>query len=314
MNGATSVENIASPVLTSPATTTQAAETEADKHTNEVPPPPRPPPPIIRLPISNAEHPLSPVPPVPAKLVPINPPHERHSNRFSQDIYEDIADSALESYSTPNHDTFSASTEFASTGTEGKRPLHLNGANYNSRTEKKDGSDIAHYKNAALIALTGRAAPTPMSKVTASSLPSLLDPTHYNDRTPPKRRPNEAPGAVRVAQNDDLYDTLAKKKKVPTYHNQTRTPGSVALHMEDDDPDYPDYDEVDDDEEEDSFPDTHIGSRLASKFPATKATGKGKHASPRRNQNYVVSESYEDMSGMEDLIESLKSSATFTAL
>ena len=309
------MDNIASPIITSSGTTTQATETESPStgtDQTKVPAPPRPPPPVPRLPVSNGDQPSSPVPPIPTRLVPVHLEHERRSNRFSQDIYEDIADSALESYSMSNHDTFSASAEFTRAGAEWypeKRPLPLNGAPYHSKVEKKD--EIGHYKNAALIALSGRTAPPSMSKKIASSLPSLLDPTHYNDSTSPRRRPNEAPGAMRVPGNDDLYDTLAKKKHVPTYTNQTGSSAAVALQMEDDDPD---YDEVDDDEEDDSFPDAHHGARFGGKFSAPKATAKGKHASPRKNQNYVVSESYEDMSGMEDLIESLKSSTTVTAL
>ena len=200
---------------------------------------------------------------------------------------------------------------------------HLNGPFLSSKVGKRHNTGISHYKNAALISISDKAAPTLVSKKTASSLPSLLDPKHYNDHpASPRRRPSEAPDALRTlqgAQKGDHYDSLAQKKNPdPTYYNQKTTEGcgSLALLIEDDEPD---YDEVEEEEEESvRARGGSAGGVIGSgrPLPYQLAAVAGKVSSGGRGQHTVsvMSESYEDMSGMEDFIESYKSATSTTPL
>ena len=117
-----------------------------------------------------------------------------------------------------------------------------------------------------------------ISKKTASSLPSLLDPKHYNDAASPRRHPKEAPDTLRGSQGQhgDHYDSLAQRKTFDhAYYNQktTASTGSLALLIEDDEPD---CDEVDEEEEEEDLGSTSV--------PCMRAI-------------------YKDISGMEDFID-----------
>lgn len=284
---------MAGPVVTPPTPVKESTT----KETNRVPPM-RPPPPTLHPP---KQRPTSPLPAVPAAVDNTTP---SHANRFSQDLYEDIADSALEGYTMSNNDMYFANPDAASIGGEGilDRPSHQNGP-----VSKRD--DTAHYKNAALISISDRTTPMLVFKKTAASLPSLIDPKYYHDAVSPQRRANEAPGAVRsTQQNDgDHYDTLAQKKPNPTYYNHTEKGSTLALLVEDDEPD---YDEVADDEEDSSrVRGGSEGQAAAGTRQPNKSFAANKILNAVRNQNTVsvMSESYEDMSGMEDFIESYKS-------
>ena len=192
--------------------------------------------------------------------------------------------------------------------------LHLNG-----QASKRDERNTSHYKNAALISISDRSAPSLVSKKTAASLPSLIDPKHYHNPLSPKKRANEAPGAIKSIQQNggDLYDTLAQKKSSsPTYYYNQGS--STALLVEDNEPD---YDEVY--EEEDSLAELRVrggsdgrstGGRKHHHHNVPFVVDKYLNAPRQQNAVSVVSESYEDMSGMEDFIESYKSSIAGTTL
>lgn len=318
MNEAASGEYTTSPVrITSPTTATQTTETEivtALKETRiEKTAPPRPPPPALRPPIKIINQPPSPPPSVPvvARFAP-NSPSAAVSNRFSQDVYEDITDSALDAYSMSNNDVYSMKTSVG----EG-HPFYTDRDRAPQVTEptkvgKKDGI-TSHYKNAALISIPEKALPTLVPNKTAASLPSLLDPTLYHVSASPRKQAKEAPGAVRSAKkpnSSDHYDSLARKKADPTYYNDSShnldqqyyntcisgSCGSLALLVEDNEPD---YDEVADEAVPKAKP--HRGG--SGKQGDMLCTTAGRED----NCISVASESYEDMSGMEDFIESYKS-------
>ena len=266
---------------------------------------------------SNSNNPRSVVTPVPTSTT--FAPTSKSGNRFSQDIYDDIADSALDSYSMSHNNIYSMQTDNdvpsarVEVHVDSDRAPYINGTGYHSKAEKIDESKSAHYKNAALISISERAEPTLVSKKTAASLPSLIDPKFYHDSASSQRRSKEAPGAVRGAKTEDHYDSLAKKKADPTYYNQAQINGSHgALLVEDDEPD---YDEVDDEEETTSKPPGSGGGISGSKYTASnsKSAAHNKHTSVGK-MNSVASESYEDMSGMEEFIESYKSSTSGTVL
>ena len=269
---------------------------------------------------SNSTNPRSAFTPVPTTttFAPTAEPF-KSGNRFSQDIYDDIADSALDSYSMSHNDIYSMQTDIdvPSAGVEvhvdSDRAPYINGLGYYSKAGKKDESKPLHYTNTALISISERAAPTLVPKKTAASLPSLIDPKFYHESVSLQRRPNEAPGAVRGAQNKDLYDTLAKKKPDPTYYNQAQVSGSrAALLVEDDEPD---YDEVDEEDETTSKPRGRGNGVSGSKHAAlnSKSAAHNKHMTVGK-QNSVASESYEDMSGLEEFIDSYKSSTAGSVL
>ena len=336
VNEGASTENLTSPVVT-PLTTVPRLEEQEISSPNETTaatktktPPPRPPLPALKpLVIKNNNHSASPLPTVQASS---SSATAQPSNRFSQDIYEDIADSALDSYSMSNNDIYSmkAETSGATPGEDrggGKREVvgrlpHLNGPYFSSKVGKRhDGGGISHYKNAALIAISDKSVPMLVSKKTASSLPSLLDPKHYNDAASPRRRPKEAPDTLRGSQGQhgDHYDSLAQRKTSDhAYYNQKTTvsTGSLALLIEDDEPD---YDEVDEEEEEEASRargGSEGGGTGGTRHLLYPLTAAGKLAGAARQQNCisVMSECYEDMSGMEDFIESYKSATSVTPL
>ena len=319
-----SVENLATPIhISPPINATLPSEIEASLKELEpeaIEPLQVPPSALQPFIKGNSSNPRSVLTPVPTTTT-FGPTAEtsKSGNRFSQDIYDDIADSALDSYSMSHNDIYSMHTDndIPSTGVEvhidSDRAPYTKGSGYYSKAEKIDESKSAHYKNAALISISERKAPTLVSKKTAVSLPSLIDPKFYHDSSSSQRRPNEAPGAVRGAQTEDHYDTLAKKKTDPTYYNQAQINGNhAALLVEDNEPD---YDEVDDEEETASKPRGRVGGISRSKHAASnsKSAVYNKHASAGK-QNSVASESYEDMSGMEEFIESYKSSTSGTVL
>ena len=88
--------------------------------------------------------------------------------------------------------------------------------------------------------------------------------------------------------------------------------GSMARLVEDEEPD---YDEVDEEEEDEGL--RGRGDSAGSTQPLTYPLGPRKLlGAPARQQNCVsvMSESYEDMSGMDDFIESYKSATSVTPL
>ena len=325
------MENLTDPVITPPPASAappsgkQQASTLKETTTQAKPPPPRPPHPALKPPIKNTNRATSPQPTGPTSSTTAAPPRQP-SNRFSQDIYDDIADSALDSYSMSHNDIYSMKPEPATGIGDGvhhevNRLPHLNGPFLSSKVGGRDESGIGHYKNAALISISDRTTPMLISKKTAASLPSLIDPKHYHNTASPRRRPNEAPDTLRSSkpQKGDLYDTLAKKTPDPTYYNQLGTgapmesSGSLARLIEDEEPD---YDEVDEEDEEAASirgrGDSAGSTRPLAAYPlaARKLFG----AARQQNCVSVMSESYEDMSGMDDFIESYKSATSTTPL
>lgn len=332
---AASMENLTSRVITPPAAlaappsgnqqqqaSAELRETSSTQQAKS--PPPRPPPPALRTPVRSNNRTASPLATVPTHFSSTTTQPRQPSNRFSQDIYEDIADSALDSYSMSNNDIYSMShTAGREEGVhhEVDRLPHLNGPFLSSKVGRRDESGMGHYKNAALIAISDRAAPMLVSKKMAASLPSLLDPQNYHDAGSPRKCPNEAPDSVRSysqGQKGDVYDRLAKKKPDPTYYNQMggapnmEASGSLARLIEDEEPD---YDEVEE-EEERAASIRGRGDSTGSTRPLAYPVASGKLLSAARKQNCisVMSESYEDMSGMEDFIESYKSAASAAPL
>ena len=320
VNEEASMENLTDPVISPPAATAappsgeQQASALKENTTQAKPPPPRPPHPALKPPIKNTNRPTSPQPTGPTSYTTAAPPYQP-SNRFSQDIYDDIADSALDSYSMSHNDIYSMKPEPVD------RLPHLNSPFLSSKVGRRDESGIGHYKNAALISISDRTTPMLISKKTAASLPSLIDPKHYHDTASPRRRPNEAPDTLRSSKphNGDLYDTLAKKPDA-TYYNQSGSAaapmlssGSLARLIEDEEPD---YDEVDEEEEEVASirgrGDSAGSTRPLAAYPLAPRKLLG--AARQHNCVSVMSESYEDMSGMEDFIESYKSATSTTPL
>lgn len=292
------VEYLASPVhITAPITATQSAKTgKSLTEEEEKVPPPRPPPPILQPPVKTVISPTSPTPPAPIVIPPSS--YTAADKRFSQDIYDDITDTALEYYSMSTNDIYSMNTNAGDgypSHTAG--PARMNGLSHQTKAgNNKKGN--AHYQNAALIVISDRAGPKLVPKPTAASLPSLLDPGLYHGSSSPRKQLNKAP---RNAKTSDDYDTLAQKKKPnPTssnnpnqsYYNHTPVNASPARLVEDNEPD---YDEVDDDLE-------------TTPKPYGRENAKFDEFGRPNNCVSVVSECYEDMSGMDDFIDSYKSS------
>lgn len=286
------VEYLTSPVhITPPIIATQTVETGTSLtgEEKEKVPPPRPPPPITRTPAKTVTSPTT--PPDPIVIPPF--PNTAPDKRFSQDIYDDITDTALEYYSMSTSDIYSMNTSAGDGYPSHKAgPARMNGFSHQTKVGNNKKRN-AHYQNAALIVISDRAGPTLVPKPTAASLPSLLDPGLYHGSSSPRKPLNKSPGATRNAKtSEDQYDTLARKKPNPTYSNNTNefyynhTPvnATPARVVEDNEPD---YDEVDDDLE---------------------TTPKPYEFGRQNNVVSVVSESYEDMSGMDDFIDSYKSS------
>lgn len=192
------------------------------------------------------------------------------------------------------NDIYSMNTNAGPSHTAG--PARMNGLTHQTKVGNNKKRN-AHYQNAALIVISDRAGPKLVPKPTAASLPSLLDPELYHGSSSPRKQLNKVQGAVR---NADDYDTLARKKPNPTssnntnqsYYNHTPVNASPARLVEDNEPD---YDEVDDDVETTPKP---YGGENAEVDEFGRPN----------NCVSVVSESYEDMSGMDDFIESYKSS------
>lgn len=184
------------------------------------------------------------------------------------------------------NDIYSMNTNAGPSHTAG--PARMNGLTHQTKVGKNKKRN-AHYQNAALIVISDRAGPKLVPKPTAASLPSLLDPGLYHGSSSPRKQRN--------AKTSDDYDTLARKKPNPTsstntnqsYYKHTPVNASPARLVEDNEPD---YDEVDDDVE--TTPKPYGGENTEFGRP--------------NNCVSVVSESYEDMSGMDDFIESYKSS------
>ena len=262
--------------------------------------PARPPPPVFQ-PEKNGIHPSGPLLPPTSKPTTATRPN----NRFSQDIYDDIADSVIESYSKSTNDLYTMQAEMTSAEPGEERrpeldiPIYLNGPGYKLKVKEEE----AHYRNAALLSIAERrVAPTGLP--TTTSLPSLLDPKHYNNSVSSRRHTNET-----STQKGDLYDTLARNKtSSPTYYNQTKNSASVALEMGEDEPD---YDEVYDEEE---VPPSNMFNSRPSQTSAKSGKPNRAGRNPNKYSLGIMSEGYEDMSSIDDFIESFKSAKVATAL
>ena len=228
-----------------------------------------------------------------------------------------------------NNDIYSMATDVTSVGRDG-HPVYMDPGRAHESitaspshllTKKGKRDENAHYKNAAMISISEKAVPM-LVPTTGGLLQSLTDSKHCNKNASPRRqaKPKQQPTTSAEGlqkPGPDYYDSLAGNKSGPTYYNHSSesdspyynhppvngSSASLAMLVEDDEPD---YDEVDDEAETAAV---SADSRPAN--PATDAANRRKrfNSADKRSAASVASEAYEDMSGMDEFIESYKGGA-----